>query len=147
MALETEAGYCNYFQPKQQFSQFEKKWCLPFLRELFCKSKWNSWRGGSEACGSLLFSVGSIQAVLLKKTPKHILTAKLNGYYSQKEIRKQVSHPAVWENPFKHTGRTSGQKCDLEFFFYRRLKHFFSPTFLSALERIPFYLVSSSTHK
>lgn len=63
---ETEAGYWNYFQSKQEFSKIEKKWCLPFLRELFCKSKWNSKRGGSGACVSLLFSVGSIQAVVLK---------------------------------------------------------------------------------
>lgn len=39
---ETEAGYWNYFQSKQEFSQIEKKCCLPFLRELFCKFKWNS---------------------------------------------------------------------------------------------------------
>lgn len=63
---ETEAGYWNYFQSKQEFSKIEEKWGLPSLRELFCKSKWNSRRGGSEACVSLLFSVGSIQAVLLK---------------------------------------------------------------------------------
>lgn len=37
--------------------------------------------GESEVCVSWLFSVGTIQAVLLKKnTPKHILIAKLNAY-------------------------------------------------------------------
>lgn len=36
--------------------------------------------GESEVCVSWLFSVGTIQAVLLKKKPKHILIAKLNAY-------------------------------------------------------------------
>lgn len=68
--------------------------CLSFLRELFCKSKSIFQRGGgSEFCVSLLFSIGSIQAVLLKT--KHILIAKVHASYSQKVIRKQVSYPVV----------------------------------------------------